>query len=78
MKSKIKADPKLSEAKQQFHARGRASTDDIGQALEDFINEQRKHHRACGSREVTKRRLELKPHALGGLQPMQRWRRHSL
>ncbi|CAN0001693.1 unnamed protein product, partial [Pylaiella littoralis] len=40
---------------------------DVDQALEDYINEQRKEHRGCGNAEVMNKLLELKPDALGGL-----------
>ena len=43
------------------------STADIEEALEDYINEQRKQHRGCGSKEIMNKLLKLKPDALGGL-----------
>ena len=42
-------------------------TTDVQQALVDYVNKQRKEHRGCGKNEVTKKVLELKPDALGGL-----------
>ena len=47
LKSKINANPKLSKA-EQVHARVTDSTADIEEALDDYINEQRKQHRGCG------------------------------
>lgn len=44
-----------------------ATTADIDQALEDYINEKRQKHRDCGRNEVQNKLLELKPDALGGL-----------
>ena len=66
LKSKINANPKLSKAK-QVHAGVTASTADIDETLDDYINEQRKQHRGCGSKEVMDKLLELEPDALGGL-----------
>ena len=66
LKSKINANPKLSKAK-QVYAGVTASTADIEEALEDYINDQRKQHRGCGSKEVVNKLLELKPDALSGL-----------
>ena len=57
--------PKVSRAK-SINAGKEASTADIDQALE-YINEQRKEHRGCGSAEVMNKLLEIKPDALGGL-----------
>ena len=65
LKSKINANPKPSKAK-QVHAGVTASTADIKEALDDYINEQRKQHRGCGSKEVMNKLLELKSDALGG------------
>ena len=64
LKSKINANPKLSKAK-QVYAGVTASTADIEEALDDYINEQRKQHRGCGSKEVTNKLLELKPDTFG-------------
>ena len=58
--------PKVSRAK-SLNAGKEASTADVDQALEDYINEQRKEHRGCGSTEVMNKLLEIKPDALGGL-----------
>ena len=44
-----------------------ASTADVDQAVEDYINEQRKEHRGCGSAEVINKLMEIKPDALAGL-----------
>ena len=44
-----------------------ASTADVDQALEDYMNEQRKEHRGYGSAEVMNQLMEIKPDALGGL-----------
>ena len=66
LKSKINANPKLSKA-EQVHTGVTASTADMEDALEDYINEQRKQHRGCGSKDVRNKLLELKPDALGGL-----------
>ena len=63
LKSKINANPKLSKAK-QVHAGMTASTADIGEDLDDYIDEQQKHHRGCGSKEVMNKLPELKPDAL--------------
>ena len=49
------------------HTQGIACQVDVDQALEDYINEQRKEHRGCGSAEVMNKLLEIKPDALGGL-----------
>ena len=48
LKGKMKANPKVSNAK-TLHAGGVASTVDVGQDLEDYINEQRKQHLGCGT-----------------------------
>ena len=48
LRSKINAIPKLSKAK-QVHAGVTASTADIEEALDGYINEQREQHRGCGS-----------------------------
>ena len=45
-----------------------ASTADIEEALDGYINEQREQHRGCGSKETMNKLLKLKPDALGGLQ----------
>ena len=66
LKSKINANLKLSKAK-QVHAGVTASTADIEEALDDYINEQRKQPRGCGNEKVMNKLLELKPDALGGL-----------
>ena len=66
LKGLLEKNPKLSKAK-SIHAGAAASTVDIDQALEDYINEQRKQHHGCGRREVMKKLLELKPDALGGV-----------
>ena len=58
--------PNVSRAK-SFNAGKEASTADVDQALVDYINEQRKEHRGCGSAEVMNKLLEIKPDALGGL-----------
>ena len=62
LKSKINANPKLTKVK-QVHAGMTASTADIEEALNDYINK----HRGCGSNEVMNKLLELKPDTLGGL-----------
>ena len=66
LEGKMKANPKVSNAK-TLHAGGVASTVDVDQDLEDYINEQRKQHLGCRNREVMNKLLELKPDALGGL-----------
>lgn len=66
IKCKIKSKPSLSKAK-SLHAGLRPSTADIDQELEDYINERRRNHRDCGSREVMHKLLELKPDVFGGL-----------
>ena len=66
LNSKINANPKLSKDK-QAHAGVTASTADIEEALDDYINEQHTQHRGCGSKEVMNKLLELKPIAPGGL-----------
>jgi len=66
LKGLIEATPKLSRAK-SLNPGNEASTADVDQTLEDYINEQRKHHRGCGSAEVMNKLLEVKPDALGGL-----------
>ena len=62
----INANPKLSKAK-QVHAGVTASTADIEEVLDDYINEQRKQHRGCVSKDVINKLLGLKPDALDGL-----------
>ena len=57
--------PKVSRAKSL--AGKEVWTADVDQALDDYINEQRKEHRGCGSAVVTNKLLEIKPDALGGL-----------
>ena len=57
--------PKVSRAK-SIIAGKEASTADVDQALEDYINEQRTEHRGCGSVKVMNKLLEIKPDALGG------------
>ena len=71
LKSKINANPKLSKAK-QVHAGVTTLTVDINEALDDYINEQRKQHRGCGSKEVINKLLEFKPDALDGLPATER------
>ena len=66
IKGMIAIKPKLSSAK-SLHAGVAASTADIDQALENYINGQRKQHHSCGYKQVMNKLLELKPHALGGL-----------
>ena len=58
--------PKVSRAK-PLNAGKEVSTADVDQALESYINEQRKEHRGCGRAEVMNKLLEIKPDALGGL-----------
>ena len=65
LKSKINANPKLSKAK-QIRAGVTALTAHIEEALEDYINERRKQHHGCGSKEIMNKLLELKHDALGG------------
>ena len=62
LKSKINANPKLTKVK-RVHAGVTASTADIEEVLNDYINK----HRGCGSNEVMNKLLELKPDTLGGL-----------
>ena len=66
LKGLVGTTPKVSRAK-SLNAGKEASTADVDQALEDYINEQRKEHRGCGSAEVMNKLLEIKPDALGGL-----------
>ncbi|CAB1096246.1 unnamed protein product [Ectocarpus sp. CCAP 1310/34] len=66
MKKLVKEKPKLSKAK-SIHAGMAPMTAEVEQDLEDYINEQRREHRGCGSMEVMNKLLELKPDALGGL-----------
>ena len=66
LKSLIEATPKLSRAK-SLNVGVAASTADVDQALEDYINEQRKQHLGCGNAEIMNKLLEIKPDALGGL-----------
>ncbi|CAB1102966.1 unnamed protein product [Ectocarpus sp. CCAP 1310/34] len=66
MKNLVKEKPKLSKAK-SIHAGVAPPTAEVEQDLEDYINEQRREHRGCGSMEVMNKLLELKPDALGGL-----------
>ena len=60
----LKKTPKLSKA-ESLHAGAAASTVDIDQALEDYINERRKQHHGCGRHDVMNKLLELKPDAFG-------------
>ncbi|CAB1103827.1 unnamed protein product [Ectocarpus sp. CCAP 1310/34] len=68
LKGLIQAKPKLSKAK-SLNVGVAASTADVDQALEDYINEKRKQHRGCGNAEVMNKLLEIKADALGGLGP---------
>lgn len=66
MDGMLKLKPKLRSGK-SLNAGAKASTANIDQALEDYINEQRKGHGGCGRNEVLNKLLKLKPDALGGL-----------
>eukprot|EP00904_Undaria_pinnatifida_P007305 jgi/Undpi1/3704/HiC_scaffold_16.g07074.m1 len=66
LKVVVASAPKRSRAK-SLNVGVAASTADVDQALEDYINDQRKQHRGCGSAEVMNKLLALKPDALGGL-----------
>ncbi|CAM9142931.1 unnamed protein product, partial [Pylaiella littoralis] len=66
LKVVVASAPKRSRAK-SLNVGVAASTADVDQALEDYINGQRKQHRGCGSAEVMNKLLALKPDALGGL-----------
>ena len=66
LKGLVGTTPNVSRAK-LLNAGKEASTADVDQALEDYINERRKEHRGCGSAEVMNKLLEIKPDALGGL-----------
>ena len=66
LKGLVRTTPKVSRAT-SINAGREASTADVDQALEDYINEQRKEHRDCGSAEVANKLLEIKPDAFGGL-----------
>ena len=66
LKGLVGTTPKVSHAK-SLNAGKEASTADVDQALEDYINEQRKEHRGCGSAEVMNNLLEITPDALGAL-----------
>ena len=73
LKSKINANPKLTKVK-RVHAGVTASTADIEEVLNDYINK----HRGCGSNEVMNKLLELKPDTLAGCQPLRGRRRRWL
>ena len=66
LKGLVGTTPKVSRAK-SLNAGKEASTADVDQALEDYINEQRKEHRGCGSAEVMNNLLDITPDALGAL-----------
>ena len=74
LKCAVGITPKVSRAKSR-NAGKEASTADVDQALKDYINEQRKEHRGCGSAEVMNKLLEIKPDALGAYPPMLRRRK---
>ena len=66
IKGKLELKPSLSRAK-SLHAGVAASTADVDQALEDYMNEQRKQNRGCGNKGVINKLLELKADDLDGL-----------
>ena len=66
MRKAIERKPSSSKAK-ATHPGVAPSTASAEEQLTDFINEQRKAHRGCGSKEVMNKLLELKSDALGGL-----------